>query len=343
MKKTENKKFIILSVVFYAVTFALMAVGTVYDLPIDMKLFNPQSGFAIYLEAFGQVVYWGMWGPLFTVLFLTRHSLQEAFDIIANLLPFAKVKFNKESKAYKAFNFVFYWGIGIAFLVLMVVGWRKLVANVLNDFFDFSEVIYYAISAVVAVIGLVLFSRIDKKTLHKLEYLALAGVLMGIVFKITEECKTITHRVRFREMVAYSNGFVDEKGLSLAKLDKLKSHLDSSMKNTTDFSAFLPWYKIGGSSDVYSHLDSFPSGHTTYSSNIFMAVLFASAFDKLKKAVPYIMLFSCAYVFAMGLSRMIAGAHYLTDVVGGAIIGYTVFVLVMVIYNKFVSKDVLGI
>lgn len=342
MRKTDNKKFIILSVIFYAVAFSLMAVGTVYDLEIDKAIFNPQSGFAIYLEAFGQVVYWGMWGPLFTVLFLTRHSLQEAFDIISKLLPFVKVNFNKDKKAYKVFDFIFRWGIGIAFLILCVVGWRKLVANVLNDFFDASEVVYYLISAVIAAVGLVLFSRLDKKTLHKLEYLALAGVLMGIVFKISEECKTITHRVRFREMVAYSNGFVNEKGLSHAKLDKLKSHLDSSMKNGTDFSAFTAWYKIGKGSDIYSHVDSFPSGHTTYSSTVFMAVLFATAFEKLKKAVPYIMIFSCAYVFLMGLSRMIAGAHYLTDVAAGAIIGYTVFVFVTAIYNGFVKKNVLS-
>ncbi len=342
MSKTQNKRFIIFSVIFYAVTFSLMAVGTVYDLEIDKILFDPQSGFAIYLEAFGQVVYWGMWGPLFTVLFLTRHSLQETFDIISRLLPFVKVNFNSDSKAYKAFNAVFRFGIGIAFLALCVIGWRKLVANVLNDFFDASEAVYYLISAVVAAVGLALFSRLDKKTLQKLEYLALAGALMGIIFKICEECKTITHRVRFREMVAYSNGFVDEKGLSLAKVDKLKSRLDSSMVNGADFSAFTPWYKIAKDFDVYSHADSFPSGHTTYSSNIFMAVLFASAFKKLKKAVPYIMIFSCVYVFFMGLSRMIAGAHYLTDVAGGAIIGYTVFVFVMMIYNRFVEKNVLS-
>lgn len=338
MEKSQSKKIIILSALFYAVAFSLMSIGTVFDLEIDMKLFNPQSSFAILLEAFGQVVYWGMWGPLFTVLFLSRHSLQEAFDILSALVPFARVKFNKDSKAYKMFNFVFYWGLGIGFLVLSVVGWRKLVANVLNDFFDFEEYIYYIISAAVSAIGILLFSRINKRTLQKLEYLALAGVLMGIAFKLTEECKTITHRVRFREMVAYSNGFTDEKGLSLAKLDKLTSHLTASMKSKADFSAFTKWYKIADHSEIYSHTDSFPSGHTTYSSTIFMSVLFACAFEKLKKAVPFLMAFSCAYVAAMGLSRLFAGAHYLTDVAGGAIIGYTVFICIWAVYERFVHK-----
>ncbi|MGN1418729.1 MAG: phosphatase PAP2 family protein [Acutalibacteraceae bacterium] len=36
----------------------------------------------------------------------------------------------------------------------------------------------------------------------------------------------------------------------------------------------------------------------------------------------------------MGLSRMIAGAHYLTDVVFGAIVGYTAVLAVSLVLRK---------
>lgn len=335
MKKTNSKSFIVVSIIFYVAAAALMAVGTFYDLEIGKRVFDPQSGFAISLEAFGQFVYWGMWGPLFSVLFLTRHSLQEAFDILSGILPFIKIKFNIKSKAYRVFNFIFKWGLGIGFFVLTVVGWRKLVANVLKYVVDWNEVIYYIISAVIAVLGIFLLSRLDKRVLKKLENLALAGVLIGIIYKVTEECKTVTHRIRIREMVAYSNGFVDEKGLSFGKLEKLTTRLTASMQENTDFSAFTSWFKIADKTSIYSSANSFPSGHTTYSCTIFMSALFCTAFDKLKKAAPYFTALSFVYVAAMGYSRMVAGAHYLTDVTAGAIIGYTAFIVCRTIYKKY--------
>jgi membrane-associated phospholipid phosphatase len=165
--------------------------------------------------------------------------------------------------------------------------------------------------------------------------------LLGIFYKIVESCKGITNRVRFREMVAATNGFYNDKGLSHGTLDGFSSRLTSDMKNGTDFSAFTPWFKKGDDMGVYSHADSFPSGHTTYSCTIFLSVLFCNAFDKLKKFAPAMLLISFVYVALMGYSRMIAGAHYLTDVVGGAIIGYTLFLIVYKIYNTFCNKSIL--
>ncbi|MGN0468883.1 MAG: phosphatase PAP2 family protein [Acutalibacteraceae bacterium] len=344
MKNKENKQLIIISVAFYAAAVLMMAIGTFYDLEIDKALFNPQSSFVIYLEAFGQSVYWGMWGPIFTVLLLENHSLDHLLKLIGCFLPFVKTEFDKESKAYKTAGFLAQKFLDVLFFVLAVVGWRKLVANVLNDFFDWSEVIYYLISVGVAVIGVLAFSRLDKETIRKLEYLAVAGIALGILFKITEELKTIMNRIRFREMVAFSNGIVDENGMSNAKTVMLHSPLTCEMAENTDFSAFSPWYKIGTGSDIYSHTDSFPSGHTTNSCAIFLSFLFAKAFEKLRKFTPILLAFSFLYVAAMGLSRMMAGAHFLTDVVFGAIVGYTsvlvAFLILRTVQAKIENKNI---
>lgn len=342
MSKASKRNLCIFSVIFYIAAIVLMIIGSKNDLAIDMALFNPQNKFSITLEAFGQFVYWGMWGPLATILFLTRHDLNECLDIIARVFPFVSTVKNTDSKAYKFFNFVVKFLSTVGFFALAVIGWKKLIENVLNKFFDLSQAVYFIICAVVAVLAILICSKIDKKILNKLEGLALAGVVLGICYKITEECKTITHRIRFREMVAASNGFFDaEDGLSFGKLDGLTTRLQSSMSEKTDFGAFTPWYQKGNDMGIYSHADSFPSGHTTYSCTLMLSYLFFSAFEKLKKLAPFALIVSFIFTVLMAYSRLVAGAHYLTDVVGGAIIGYTLFLIVTVLYNAFNNKGIL--
>lgn len=341
MESKKNKSLFIFSIIFYLIAIVLMIVGSLFDLQINKALFNPESKFAIGFETIGLFVYWGMWGPLFTVLFLTRHNLNECLDMLGRVFPFIKTVKDTQTKAYKFFNFVVQaiWTLG--FFVLTDVGWKKLIENVLKNFVDLSQGAYFGICAAVSVISILIFSRIDKKTLNKLESLALAGVLFGILLKLVEIPKDIFHRIRFREMVAASNGIFNEKGLSHGTLDGMHARLNRGMMDGTDFSAFTNWYKIGDDRGIYSHPSSFPSGHTASSCTLFLSVLFCNAFDKLKKAAPFAFAVSVIYVAVMGFSRMVAGAHYLTDVAGGAILAYTLFIIVLAVYNKFIDKGIL--
>lgn len=344
MKTLSNKNFIVFSAVCYAVFAILMVIGSVFDLSIGKAIFNPENSFAEFMEAFGQFVYWGMWGPALTVIFLCRRDLNESLDVIGKVLPFIHTVTNTEGKLYKICNSAVKIITTVGFFVLTVVGWKKLIENVTKNILlnmgkeNLNAVVYFAISAVVAVIGIVLFSRISPKTLKKLEAVALAGVLFGILCKLTEECKTITQRVRLREMVAYSNGFLNEKGLSEGKY----SPLTSAMIEKTDFSAFTPWYKIGDAMGIYNRADSFPSGHTVYSCTLFISYFLCVAIDKIKKFIPAALCIAFAYIGVMGYTRMVAGAHYLTDVAGAALVGYTFFIIVKVIYEKFTRKAIIG-
>lgn len=342
MSKTQRKVTVIFSIIFYLVAVALMIYGTSNDLAIDKALFNPNNKMAISFEAFGQFVYWGMWGPLFSVLFLTRHSLNECLEIIGKILPFIKPV--KENKTYSFFNTITKVIWTVLFFVLAVVGWKKLIENILNDFVDIQQWIYFVICVIVTCLSIFLFSKIDKKTLNKLEALALAGVLLGISYKIVENCKSITHRIRFREMVAYSNGIMHKDGKDLqsyGELENLKSNLNRQMIDKTDFTPFTRWFEKGEKLKQYDHRNSFPSGHTTYSCTIFLSALLCSTFDKLKKITPFALVIAFCYVGAMGYYRLVAGAHYLTDVAGAAIIGYTLFLLIYGIYTLLNKKSIL--
>lgn len=335
MRKKLNKSFLIFSVCWYAVFIALMVIGTVSDIEVGKAVFDPESTMAHLAENFGQFVYWGMWGPAFTVIFLCGHDLNELYGICKNH-NISVERINPDGKAFRFFNIIVKIVRHLAFFILAVIGWKKLIQNVTKNILqdvgkeNLSEAVYFAISAVTAVIAILIFRKINKNTLKKLELAAFAGVVLGICYKIVEELKPITERVRFREMVAYSNGFLNKNGLSEGKY----SPLTSEMANVTDFAAFTPWYKKGDAMGIYSRADSFPSGHTTYSCTLLMSYIFCRTFNKLKKAAPFMLAISFVYVALMGAMRMVAGAHYLTDVAAAAIIGYSVFLIVNAIYNK---------
>ncbi len=343
-KHNSNKGIIIFTIIFYIIAAALMVLGSIRDLQIDKTLFNPENYAAHFAEQFSQIVYWGIWGPAFTIIFLCRRNLNSCLEVINKVFPFIKPFDNISSKAYKVLNIILNIVTALGFFVLAVVGWKKLIENIIKNILrelgrdDLSQLVYFIICAVFTAVMVFLFSKIDKNTLKKLEGLALAGVLLGIFCKIVEECKEITGRVRFREMVAYSNGFLDEDGMS----DGQHAPLTKAMARTTDFSHYTPWYKLGNDMGVYDHSNSFPSGHTTYCCSLFLAYLLCLAFDKLKKLAPFAFIFSAAYVIAVAFSRMVAGAHYLTDVVGAAMIGYALFLIVYKIYSSFTKKGIIG-
>lgn len=344
MKTKNNKTILILSIIFYIVAIAFMAYGTINDLQINMAVFNPENYFAHFAEQFSQIVYWGIWGSAFTIIFLCRRNLNECLEVIGKVFPFIKPFSNTSTKAYKILNTILSVVLSAAFFVLAVVGWKKLIENVTKNILlelgknDLPQIAYFVICAVFAAIMIFLFSKIDKNTLKKLEGLALAGVLLGICYKIVEECKEITSRVRFREMVAYSNGFLNDKGKSNAT----HAHLTKAMAQGADFGAYTPWYKIGDNMGVYRHSNSFPSGHTTYCCSILLSYPLCLAFDRLKKLAPFALVFSALYVISVAFTRMVAGAHYLTDVAGAAIIGYSLFLIVFKIYKTFTKKGIIG-
>lgn len=344
MEKKKSNAFLIFSVIFYAVMTGLMIFGTLNDLEIDKVLYHPDNSFTMFIERFGQFTYWGIWGVAFAVIFLCRRDLNGCLSVIGKVFPFVKTVENTNSKAYKIFDFIVKAVTTVGFFVLCGIGWKKLIENVIKNILaaagkdNLSQAVYFIISFVVAVISIILMSKIDKKTLKKLEALSLAGVLFGILIKIAEECKPISSRIRFREMIAYSNGFLNEEGLSEGK----DSPLTREMINGTDFSAFTPWYKKGDNMGIYNRADSFPSGHTLSSCAVFLSVLLCNTFEKLKKLAPFALCVSTVYVVIMAYTRLIMGAHYLTDVVGAAIIGYTAFVIVRSIYLNFTKRGIIG-
>lgn len=87
-----------------------------------------------------------------------------------------------------------------------------------------------------------------------------------------------------------------------------------------DTTLYTPWYKINGSRTFdglpYDCCKSFPSGHTFSAGMVFLLLCLPDFFDFAKQKYVRIILWvsTICYVVAVALSRIVAGAHYLTDV-----------------------------
>lgn len=53
-------------------TAALLLVGTFYDLQIDKALYNPENAFVLFLQKYGEVLRFALWGPAAAVLYASR-------------------------------------------------------------------------------------------------------------------------------------------------------------------------------------------------------------------------------------------------------------------------------
>ena len=84
-----------------------------------------------------------------------------------------------------------------------------------------------------------------------------------------------------------------------------------------DLSLFTPWYLPQGFTGYFS----FPSGHTANATVIVSSVYYLEFLpDRLKKYKPLIITLLAAWIAAVAFSRVLVGAHYLSDVLFGAAI-----------------------
>lgn len=117
--------------------------------------------------------------------------------------------------------------------------------------------------------------------------------------------------------------FVVEKILSFAKnlwgRPRFYSILD-------DFTRFSPWYRLLGN-PMDDTFKSFPSGHTAEGAMLIGIVLLGKTVPALKKKSALLYGIVFAWVLCVMAARIIAGAHFLSDVTVGAFITFIVFFL----------------
>ncbi len=303
---------------FYVLTLALFLTGTFYDLQIDRALYNPENGFALFMQKYGEVPRFALWGPAAAVLYATRAWECEK---TVSAIDFLKRKFGKKGglseKARAVLFRVADVGFGVGFLVLGYFSWQKLIKNVVKQWFssETRESTLYTILLVTVILvvdvlaAYVVKRKGDSETLRKLKPLAYGGIVFGILYRIgIDPIKNAVERTRFHEMA------------------------DPAIYNDPNFTMFTPWYMRGNGGS------SFPSGHTASGAALFLSLTLCDALNCFKNKERLFFLLSWGYTWLLGFTRLIMGKHFLTDVTMGAILGFTFALLARELFVRRAAK-----
>lgn len=351
MDKSLKKKRIITYIVFYIIFCALFIYGTIglNDLNFDKMVFDPFNKFAFTMACYGMLPHYCMQLLCYTTLMAVYRPFEDALDVAESLLPF--FKYLRENKAIHFILLVLYRVLFLAFIYGAFMG--------TNDFWNF--ILYNAFGAnvqdmivsagapkVLAVIVWTItrlatlclcyfvLKLIGKKYAREIEFMAVVGLAMYYSGDIINVLKEHFHRIRFREMIAYSNGFAD--GNVVPNLHEAK--LTREMIDKTDFHWFTNWYNIGQDDGVVWHDPrSFPSGHTSAAS---FSLLLVPLFNRTKALSKYFVpasIIGIGYTMAMGLSRMMRGAHYMTDVTGAGLIMFTLMLFFVGLFDVLQARS----
>lgn len=315
MKKKERIFWI---VGFYVLTLALFAVGTFYDLRIDRALYNPENGFALFLQKYGEVPRFALWGPAAAVLYATRAWECET---TVSVIDFFKRKLGKKGglseKTRATLLRIADFGYGVGFLVLGYFSWQKLIRNVVKQWFsaEVKESTLYTILLVTTILVVdVLAAYLVKRkgnsdTLKKLKPLAYGGIVFGILYRVSiDPVKDLVARTRFHEMI------------------------DPAIYNDPNFYLYTPWYMHGNGGS------SFPSGHTASGAAAFLSLTLCDALDCCKNKERLFFVLSWGYTWLLGFTRLIMGKHFLTDVTMGALLGFTFCLLARELFTRRAAK-----
>jgi len=296
-----------------AIFVGLAIVAALYDLAINQALYNPESLFGQFFARLGETPSYLAAPTVGAILFHQNYGERKFFSFFPKLL----------------------------FAGLVFAGWFFcLYAWVWGNFIDpelpYALVYQLVFSGFLTVAVLLATSLVDKKAMKKLLLFALFVLIVaGVSNAIVQIMKAVWSRQRFRTMVD------NEMNASL-----IAAYGDK-------FAGFAPWYKpqslfpspIRDEAYIAAHkaidsdsFHSFPSGHTVAAAASYAIIILPIMYEKLKKYNTLFWLLPTLYTITVAISRIIMGAHYLSDVLFGGYIGLAIAALTRYIIVKKRSK-----
>ncbi len=101
------------------------------------------------------------------------------------------------------------------------------------------------------------------------------------------------------------------------------------------YDAFTPWYQLNG----INGNKSFPSGHTAGAGMSYLMMLFPYISEKWKNRKQLCFWLPCVYTSIVAFTRLVMGAHYLSDVAMGGAVSFAVILTAMKILDKKLIKN----
>ncbi|MBO5925314.1 MAG: phosphatase PAP2 family protein [Clostridia bacterium] len=292
---------------------ALMAVASVWDLDIARAVASLAEGEYYSDNAFGVVFEVIGVAPIYIAVILACIVIFSEADAIKGSL---------------------FWRI-ITAIAGMVMGWYmySTIIGYVGDHLGNSALtegvvanILLALAGIITTGGLYLLSlKVDSSIKRKLLVWAFVVLFAAIIGKVlTEILKGMAGRMRYRAMWAEG-----------------------------DYAGYTPWYEwvgkrkptaeqvaMGMPSDIYK---SFPSGHTSAATMSIVFGLIPHALGVQKKStISWVWIVSIAFPILVAVSRMVVGAHFLSDVTIGAlttVVGYVVGLVLSPIVVKALTRS----
>lgn len=151
--------------------------------------------------------------------------------------------------------------------------------------------------------------KIPKENAHKaVTYGIIALVYFAALIVVMNLIKTAWGRMRLREM-------------------------------TDPLTQFTPWYIITNRGGFDNRYASFPSGHSMNSAAIILAVLLPSFVPMLSAQRKNIKIAVYTWTLLVGVSRVVMGAHFASDVTVGILLSLTLFELTCTVVSKLRKED----
>lgn len=146
------------------------------------------------------------------------------------------------------------------------------------------------------------FIKIPEHLKRPIAVLAIAGIaVMAVQLLAVEGMKYLWGRVRFRDLLAAGS-----------------------------YDAFTPWYVING----INGNKSFPSGHTAGAAMSFLAMLLPYVSKKAYEHRQLCFILPFLYTCVVAVTRLVMGAHYLSDVAMGGAVGLLTVIIAIAVLNK---------
>lgn len=291
------KKNLIFFIAF-GVLFVLLIIGTFLDLQISKAIaaLNPgeyysTNAFAVFFECFGEMPVYFLPSLGFGIIFyyLYKHiglkKWFKVFGLTMCVLGMLALNFYASHKLFK------YYQIHVA-----IINIDKIIRLLYEGIFGL------ILALISFIIALLIAKNVGPKTLKSLAICSLIVVFTALLSQvIVQAIKPIFGRARYR-----------------------------LMNTTGDFSEYTYWFNIsigkevsleqlamGVEEDGYK---SFPSGHTTAAAVMLALMSIPKLFKTDKLRTNLVTALAFLFVFMVGYSRMLMGAHFLTDVTFATII-----------------------
>lgn len=340
LKFTNKKKTILTLAITLTVIAGLLAIASFFDLQISKILtkdslldgeYISSSGFALFFEAIGSCAMYIM-------------------IAIAGVIAFW---YGVKSDKHKAFRFIFAF-VGA---VMVIVGFfmtfsdafsyvgsfigarltNKSDPNVLiDDAKSLSESLYiqlicvaFAIPSALALITA--WKKVKKEDNDRYIWWTYAILCTAVFYAIVHFVKGPVGRVRFRTM-NYLDNF--DWYTPWYVMNGKRNMIDLANSTTSGLSGVIVKEKFDFVSDACK---SFPSGHTFSAGMVYTLLALPYLNEKFaKKSARFALWASCiAYTGLVALSRIVAGAHYMSDVLVG---GSLAFAGAMISREIFICK-----